>query len=189
MRFSVQWTASALRELAELWTDADSAERQMITAATREIDFVASRPGVSGRIARRGPSHIASQAARSDLRRRPTRSNGISDAGFAVPATKSRSLTAKQSTSAIVAQSGPHLARHSGSFTDSLTHSATRSGSRFTTHSAVRRRCRRRPPQLFFQTLRRLLCPLGVGPRSCSRFAIPGSPTRFRRNVGFPRVT
>lgn len=36
--FSVQWTPAALNELAALWTEADSAERQSLTDATREID-------------------------------------------------------------------------------------------------------------------------------------------------------
>jgi len=36
--FTVRWTRSALNELATLWTQADSALRQAITAATNQID-------------------------------------------------------------------------------------------------------------------------------------------------------
>lgn len=38
MRFTVRWTRSALNELTVLWTEAGSAFRQAITAATHEID-------------------------------------------------------------------------------------------------------------------------------------------------------
>jgi hypothetical protein len=36
--FWVRWEATALNELATLWTQADSAMRLMITAATHQID-------------------------------------------------------------------------------------------------------------------------------------------------------
>jgi hypothetical protein len=36
--YQVEWIQSALDELAALWTQADSATRQAITAATHQID-------------------------------------------------------------------------------------------------------------------------------------------------------
>jgi hypothetical protein len=36
--FSVRWKRSALNDLAELWTDADSEFRNALTKATNEID-------------------------------------------------------------------------------------------------------------------------------------------------------
>ena len=36
--FRVEWLASALNELAEIWTQADAVLRQAITAATAQID-------------------------------------------------------------------------------------------------------------------------------------------------------
>ena len=40
--FSVRWTASALNELAAIWTDAELTERRSITAATDRIDLLLS---------------------------------------------------------------------------------------------------------------------------------------------------
>ena len=38
--FSVRWVPSALRDLADFWTDSDSTTRQQITDAVREIDRI-----------------------------------------------------------------------------------------------------------------------------------------------------
>lgn len=49
MRFVCRWRQAATDDLAEIWLDADSANRYRITAAAREVDRLLQRdPDVEG---------------------------------------------------------------------------------------------------------------------------------------------
>jgi hypothetical protein len=53
--FTVRWKRSALNELAALWTAADSAQRQAITAASHRVDqLLANDPQNQGESRPRG---------------------------------------------------------------------------------------------------------------------------------------